>query len=1028
MVFLLALVSYLSIRNQKDNIEWSESHVHVLNISAKIQNKLTEAESLKRDFAVTGRETYLHSYYANLAEIGSLVNELSKFRTENKRLDTSLDSVGIYLHQETASVEALKIETAESGSRSNDKELTPFDFYIEKLHKAVSTLSENENAALAARRYESAKGNTRTTVIIVIGSVMIFSMLVLIFGNIKRTFLLQKANEERIRDTNIQLWKISEENEKKNWVLSGVSKLDSAMRGELDVAELCRRIISELAEYTEASVALFYLSTAQGKLQTIATYAFEKTDRIFSIGEGLPGQVAKSKKPIRLDHVPSHYLSIRSGLGEMVPQTLVLYPIFFEGQLLGVIELGFSAMPSENKEWFIGRVCGGIGIAVNTAQSRVKLRELLTKTEKQARELESQQEELVATNEELLYKTQQLQASEEELTAQQEELLQMNSELEEKAEMLEERNSVIEKNREELALKAKELELSGKYKSEFLANMSHELRTPLNSILILARILKENRSGRLNDEDVKYAGVIANSGRDLLLLINDILDLSKIESGKLELLVDEIGMADVVSDMRLLFEEVAKKKEINFSVEVTPSAPSVFRSDKLRVEQILKNLLSNAFKFTSAGGHVFLKVERQGSRSTSGKKASTDVLAFHVTDSGIGIPEDKQNIIFESFKQADGSTSRMYGGTGLCLSISKELAHLLQGWMEVKSKPGAGSTFSLYLPYCYLDVVPHFSGKDDFHSPSLTMASASEVSLQNSIQNAGLMPGAGRPMSTPSKILVIEESDGGTDIMDDELKRLGFDVARVSTGQAALTLLSQGTLDVDLIVLDPQLSDLSGVELLQAIKKSDALCHAAVLIHTAMELDKESLQVITKLSHAMVLKGNLSVKRLLDEIQLLLSKENRADAIHLDPFPVLSSLRSPDLSPVLENVFKSKCLLIVDDDMRNIFALSAALTQFDVTIEIATNGREALEKLGTLGRVDLVLMDIMMPVMDGYRAISEIRKNERFKKLPVIALTAKAMKEDKARCIEIGANDYITKPLNIDQLLGMMKIWLEELG
>jgi CheY-like chemotaxis protein/signal transduction histidine kinase len=716
-----------------------------------------------------------------------------------------------------------------------------------------------------------------------------------------------------------------------------------------------------------------------------------------------------------------------------------------------------------------------------------------------------------------------LQASEEELRVQQEELRTINAELEEKASLLEEKNQAIEEARAAINLKVNELETTGKYKSEFLANMSHELRTPLNSILVLARILKDNKTANLSDDQIKYASVIFNAGNDLLTLINDILDLSKIESGKLEMQSDDVPVTEILKDVEQLFAEVARNKQIKFTTNLRDLPDTIF-TDKVRVEQVIKNMLSNAFKFTPEHGVISVN-------ATPGNKPNT--ISFAVRDSGIGIAPEKQKLIFEAFQQADGSTSRKYGGTGLGLSISRELAILLGGEINVSSEVNVGSEFTLTIPLLAnqtasksadeptLPTVESYNQLSNFLQPaqSAPMASGRSMPLvviveddrnfadilhdyardhgydsvmvaegthavdiieekmpdavildimlpgkdgwqilkelkaneatanipvhlmsageatANKVRREGAISFMKKPINTETldklftdlmsqsgvqfkQILLVEDHEAQSQALKELMQKQGITVDQAFTGEQAYNMLKSN--DYQCVILDLNLPDESGLDLLDRIKAIDRFAALPVIVNTAMELDKTSVNRLMQYANAMVMKTNKSADRLIDEVNLFLHK------VSTNPAPQAASASKAPVTPAKgKEILKGKKVLIVDDDMRNIFALSSALQQYDLNVEIANDGDEALEKLETTEGVDIVLMDIMMPKMDGYEATRQIRKQNKWNKLPVIALTAKAMKEDREKCLAAGANDYITKPIDMDRLISLMQLWLE---
>ncbi|WP_207426888.1 response regulator [Pedobacter sp. SYSU D00535] len=971
-----------------------------------------------------------------------------------------------------------------------------------------------------------------------------------------------KRQQEELRRANEEMRKISLENERQNWVLVGSNTIGQAIREEhgssaFSVNSLASRVLSSLASYVNAQVGVIFIADDSGqKLNYAGGYAFQPApgqSPSYALGEGLIGQAARDGKMVVYNEVLDDHIKVSTGLGEVSARTVIVQPLLALGKLKGVIELGFTSEVSTQVIEFVEWMKEILAVEITTAQAKIYNQELFEKTQLQAEELESQHEELRTTNEELIRKTQLLQASEEELMVQQEELRQTNAELEEKAELLEERNRAIEQAREAMVLKAEELEQSSKYKSEFLANMSHELRTPLNSILILAKILRENKHANLNPEQIKYAGVIHTAGSDLLNLINDILDLSKIESGKIDINAEEVSHADMKSDMELLFHEVANTKKIEFNYSVAPGVPAYMISDRQRVEQIIKNLLSNAFKFTPQNGKVSVSVslvkEQMDFSNERLKNANNGILAFAVKDSGIGIPLDKQKAIFEAFQQADGTTSRKYGGTGLGLSICRELSNLLGGEIKVQSEPNAGSTFTLYLPLelanqdtlateeitplnqepvtkpaepvsspaqkpivvqvdrsvgvaklpdpnkeyslliveddpnfaeilkdyakergfkplhaadgvqglemakerkpdaIVLDIMlPGMDGwtvlkklKEDpqtYGIPVHLMSAKEETNSKARLEGAigflkkpvekeeldsafdTLIEGSGK--TKIKRVLLVEDQRIQSDVLTNQLKSKGVEVKQAFDGEETMAVLAEDA-DFDCIILDLKLPDISGLDLLEKIKTNEELVPVPVVINTAMELDQDSMSKVMKHTHAMVLKSNKSNDRLLDEINLFMNKIKTAE---IRP-ATLGGAKSPTgTTTTLEKTLKDKTVLLVDDDMRNIFALSSALQEYDLKIEIANNGIEALKKLEEMPGTDIVLMDIMMPEMDGYETMREIRKQSRFTKLPIIALTAKAMKNDRERTIEAGANDYISKPVDVDKLVSMMRVWL----
>jgi CheY-like chemotaxis protein len=834
------------------------------------------------------------------------------------------------------------------------------------------------------------------------------------------------------------------------------------------------------------------------------------------------------------------YIKINSGLGSTAPRNIIIYPFLYENNLKGVIEIGSAKEITEMEKQFLETGVESIGIAIHTAESRTQLKELLEETQRQAEELESQQEELRQINEELQEKTQMLEHSEAELKAQQEELQQTNEELEEKASLLEEQKEKLELAKIEVENKARELEVTSKYKSEFLANMSHELRTPLNSILILSQLLEENKYGKLSEKDVEFAKNINNSGTDLLNLINEILDLSKVESGKIDLDINEVSVGNIVDNLESMFKEIAKSKRIDFRIHYSKEKFKVpLLSDKQRLEQILRNLLSNAFKFTEKGGKIDLDVSLttpQPFIKNPKLRKLKELVAFTVKDTGIGISHDKQGIIFNAFQQADGTTKRKYGGTGLGLSISRELAFALGGEIYVKSEPGKGSEFTLYLPPKFDEsiVVPGekgvevtFSNNKKTEDEEIPASSYSQqvipddryitestdktiLIIEDDVELCKILLSLSREKGY--KVILAHQGNTGLSlarhhrpdaiildlklpVMDgsDVLKQLkndpalrhipvqiisGYDKRKESLEQGAFSFLKKpldkektlslfdkiedfinrkmkkllvvednkeqnsaireliGNNDVksfaaytgneaykmlekeiyDCIIVDLGLPDMSGFELLEKIKENYALNKIPIIVYTGRDLNKDEAQKLNKLANTVVLKTTNSKERLLDETTLFLHRVE--SKLPKEKQQIIRKLHRTD------EVLKNKKVLIVDDDVRNTYSLTNVLEEEEMKYITAENGKVALEMLAEHDDIDIILMDVMMPEMDGFEATREIRKSSRFGKLPIIGLTAKAMKGDREKCLESGMSDYISKPVNVEQLLSLMRVWL----
>jgi HAMP domain-containing protein/CheY-like chemotaxis protein/signal transduction histidine kinase len=975
----------------------------------------------------------------------------------------------------------------------------------------------------------------------------------------------------------------TERNQEQDWLKTNLAKFSRMMQGQRDLESVSRLIMSELTPLVSAQHGAFYMKdedmTGEGtngnnsnsrseQLRLVATYAYKQRKHVanrFMPGEGLVGQAALEKKPILLTSVPEDYIQINSGLGEAPPRNIIVLPVVFEGEVKGVIELASFAQFTQINQLFLDQLAESVGVVLNMISANMRTEELLKKSQaltqelqSQSAELQAQQEELRRTNVELEAQARTLKASEEQLRDQQEELQQVNEELEEKASLLaeqnrkvEEKNREVERARSELEDKAEQLALSSKYKSEFLANMSHELRTPLNSLLILAKELYNNAEGNLTQKQVQFAETIHSSGTDLLSLINDVLDLSKVEAGKMEVHPQTVPLDEIQSYVERTFKPVADEKSLNFQVEVVPGAPDPILTDPKRLQQILKNLVSNALKFTEAGS-VGLRIERSTLtryHHPELEKAS-GVVAFEVWDTGIGIPKEKQRLIFEAFQQADASTTRKFGGTGLGLSISREIARLLGGEIRVESNPGSGSKFTLYLPVDY-NPPPHEFGEDDVtpftpqtmtrtmqaparrtaYTPPRSVMEATDKPIPNPLdddrdriepgdrtvlviendrsfaeilmdlarqkefkslvaldgetglrmvdayspdavtldldlpgidgwtvldrlkknpdtrhipvhivsgtgeRHEGLSAGAlsylEKPVSKDSLENAFEQISEYIDrsvknllvVEDDETQRMSIieligeddvNITAVGTAQEALALLAEQRFDC--VVLDLGLRDMSGFTLLETIKSNPSLQNLPVIIYTGKELTSQEETQLRRYAETIIVKDARSPERLLDETALFLHRvESRLPE---DKRRMLEQVHSED------TVFGGKKIMVVDDDVRNIFALTALLENHGMNVIFAENGRAALDMLNEHTDVDLILMDVMMPEMDGYETTQAIRKLPQFGELPIIALTAKAMKGDREKSIASGASDYITKPVDSDQLLSLMRVWL----
>ncbi len=940
-------------------------------------------------------------------------------------------------------------------------------------------------------------------------------------------------------------------NANQDWLKTGINLLDTELSGVSSVDILVEKVITFLGSYTGAVAGFVYVTDDRERsLELRSTFGaplFNPSQPVkITEGDGIIGQVAKDRKITYIESDDQN-LKIHLGNHTLEVKDCIVFPLIHEGQLTGVIELLSTSGFNELKKSFLEMASVNIAIAIRTAKATETVRELLRQTQEQANELAVQQEELRQANEELQEQTAALRVSEENLQAQQEELKVTNEELEERTKALEaQRDAIREKNieleaaRKEIETKAQDIEMASKYKSEFLANMSHELRTPLNSILVLSQLLAENKKQHLDLKELEYARTINSSGSDLLELINEILDLSKVESGKIDLFVEPVYLDDIAAFVKKSFGPLAEKKGLELFIHISKNLPETIKTDSQRVFQILKNLFSNALKFTHKGS-VTLSIykPKQVNQDHTEKKW----VALSVKDTGIGIAPGKLELIFNAFTQADGTTSRKYGGTGLGLSISKAFTELLGGSIEVESIEGEGTTFTLYLPLegnqsygesekidsntpktiqapqkqetgitvqtesppaplpfdesrddrhllnegdkvlLVIEDDPSFAGliKDmanehhfkcliahdgeaglhyaDFYLPSAIIldiglpgidgyevmdrlkknsrtrhipvhfVSAADRTLDTLKQGAiGYLR---KPVTKETlesaldriELAVASHSRKLLIVEDDEITRKSITnlmsaedviIKAVSSGEAAWEVLKNEPFDC--LILDLGLQGMSGFELLENIKKDDAIKLLPVIVYTAHEMSQDENLQLQQYADSIILKGARSFERLLSESTLFLHQVESK----------LPAKKQEMLKKVLprEDVLEGKTLLIVDDDMRNVFALTSFLDQFNMKLIIAKNGREGIEKLQANPQTDLVLMDIMMPEMDGYEAMREIRKDARFTRLPIIALTAKAMKDDRDKCLAAGANEYLTKPFDTGKLLSLLRVWL----
>lgn len=807
------------------------------------------------------------------------------------------------------------------------------------------------------------------------------------------------------------------------WLKDSQNQLSEELQGDLSLKEFTQKTINYLARKTGSGKGAFYLYDHENKLLYLdATFAMTEEERLskqqYPIGCGIVGQVALEKKPILLKNIQRNHHVIQTGTLVETPLNTYTFPLIYEEQLYGVMELASFQSFTELQQKLISEVSPRISINLYTAIQNNKIKELLkaTKTAQEkaqeaARKLQVANQELEEKNFLLHQQSSVLQQNNGQLEEQQQlleeksrELQQSYLELEEKQRQLEEQSRLLSmqnedlvKSREELTKRTKELEKSSRYKTEFLANVSHELRTPLNSIILLSKLILNNTGGKYQEEDLEKIKVIYRSGKELLRLINDILDLSKIEAGRFDLDIVKFTSEELMRELQEMFEEIANEKKIDFIIK--DLVKEELRGDKNKISQILRNFLSNAFKFTEKG-KVILEIARDEKKE--------DSILFSVKDTGIGISSDKQSIIFDEFKQVDGSISRKYGGTGLGLSIGKKYAEFMGGEIFVTSEVGVGSTFVLQLQNLSTKVrheeIQHQGLYVDIIKTGLSQISSSADKDSYDKEDKTIS------RKIPKELLIVENHDSLKEVLDKEMSKDNISITTAHTEAKAIQELSKGVYDA--ILLDFHLQEGNTLNICEYVKEHKI--EIPVIIYTEGLLSKEEGDVLDRYSENIVIKTVGSKDALLDEVALYFQG---VEGNNLEDYYGFNGLDETG-----SFALQGKRILIVDDDPRNLFVLATVLEDHGATIYDAENGEVALERLKEL-IPDLILMDIMMPVMDGYETIKAIRQDEGLKDIPIIALTANALKEDRIQCINIGANDYITKPVDYDTLLHLVKTW-----
>lgn len=1185
LLIISTVASYNSIRNLISSSGWVNHTNQVMERLERTLSLLKDAESGQRGFLLTGKEPFLEPYSGAYDSALRSLQNLRDLTADNPEQTKSADQLRDIITKRFKKLESL-IQAKRDHNTIDMAGLEEGKLYMDEARDISSLMMNREKRLLDERIGQMNKFVGITPALILITAILSFIITIVssvrIINDFEKRSKLQKDLEDKDEDIqrriniihnvantisqgdydvrvqdggadglgnlSFSLNKMAESLQysfnllsEKEWTQAGIVKLSEKMLGEYDMNVLTYSIIEFLANYTNSTVGAFYIEQ-NNRLVFTNGYAFNSDYRkALEFGEGISGQAAQSGKEIMLSDVPVDQVVISYATGAAKPQNVIAMPVFHERKIVGVFELAALKAYTPVDVNFLQVAAHNIGIILNAVENRRKLQELLEETQSQSEELQAQHNELENMNTELEAQAEKLQASEEELKVQQEELLEANQELEERSRMLEERNQQIHERNVEIQRKAEELALSTKYKSEFLANMSHELRTPLNSILLLSRLMSENNEKNLSNEQIEYAKVILSSGNGLLSLIDEILDLSKIEAGKMELQYSAANIKDMVSDLQSLFGPVAKEKNVSFETTVSPKVPQVIETDKMRLEQILKNLISNSLKFTSQG-YIQLKIFIDNENK--------DVIVFSVKDTGIGISKDKQQLIFEAFQQADGSTRRKYGGTGLGLSISRELAKLLGGEIQLDSEPDQGSEFRVYLPLSssarevlqtteitvaeepaqpketsileetiskvkaerfIADVIPQdipddrailkandkviliveddtnfakslleFTRKKGYKGV-VAVRGDEGVELAHAIQPTGILLDIQLPVKDGWEVMEDLKSDpstrhipvhimssyevknksiskGAVDFINkpvafDQIQEIFQKIEHVLTNNPRKVLIVEENpkhakalayfletfnvsaeiktnvndsvnalkdKEVNCVILDMGVPDQKAYETLEQVKRSPGLENTPIIIFTGKSLSKGEEARIKKYADSIVIKTAHSYQRILDEVSLFLHLvEEKKETQGAKQYKNLS---------LLHDVLKGKTVLIADDDVRNIYSLTKSLENFNMHVISAMDGSEALKQLEANPQIDIVLMDMMMPEMDGYESTKRIKKNPRFRNLPVIAVTAKAMTGDREKCIAAGASDYITKPVDIDQLLSLLRVWLYDSG
>ena len=1111
---LSAGIAYLNIANMRAS-DKAIRHTHlVLNALDDLLGAMLDAETGQRGYLLTGRDAYLEPYVQGTAVARE---KLAGLRSTMRDDEVQADNLGLLARNVDQKLRELDRTIQLRRNVGFQEALAALDsdrgkMAMDAIRAQIESLAREELRKRQVHISEMAAASNTAVVSAVVTSLSGMALTIVIF------MLMIRAMRQRARQ---------------QWLQQAQVELSNAMMGDKSVPDLADAILAFFAERTGSRAGALFKGEG-GSFNRASMLGVPQSADVplsFGLNEGLLGKAAVDGQLVVLNDVPQGYLTIGSALGSDAPRHLVIAPAKADDVVNGIIELGFFEPVDDLVIELLEQSGGAIGIALRSARFRTRLQDALEETQRQAGELQAQSEELRVSNEELEEQGAALRESQARLELQQVELEQTNSQLEEQAQALEAQRDDLERASAALELKARELEQASQYKSDFLANMSHELRTPLNSLLILSKLLADNPDERLSDEQVKFARTIHSAGNDLLVLINDILDLSKIEAGHVEILAAPVLTQRLAGDLQKMFQPIADERGLALNITIDAECPATITSDRQRLEQVIKNLMSNALKFTE-----------RGSVSVSFSALGEDRLAIAVVDTGIGIEQEQQDSIFEAFQQADGTISRRYGGTGLGLSISRELARLLGGTISLESTVGKGSRFTLTIPTDYdpaivqarqpsrpvaekapaqpslpasktrrpavarvadddrnaladgkqlllvieddasfadivcdlsremgfqciiastaqdaialaceyrphaivLDIgLPDQSGltvldqlkhKDETrHIPIHVISGADQSQTAMALGAIGFL---GKPArreelaqvlgtlqaklaSRMRRVLIVEDDAVQRDAVGQLLK--SQDVETVGVGTAAECLERLRTESFDCMVLDLSLPDASGFTLLEELSADGGQAFPPVIVYTGRDLSADQEQRLRRYSSSIIIKGAKSPERLLDEVSLFLHQV--VAELPPEQRKMIEKARHRDAA------LEGRRILIVEDDVRNVYSLTSVLEPRGVITQIARNGQDALDALEAATKdagksIDLVLMDVMMPVMDGLTAARTIRRNPEWSRLPIIMLTAKAMPDDQQSCLDAGANDYMAKPIDVDKLLSLIRVWM----